>query len=85
MCIRDRFPKSGYESPTVHCVNSPAGIDGLEVYESMRGEGFELAKGYGTVQNLTFRIGNMGYIESADIDSMLEALGKVLADFGWKR
>jgi aspartate aminotransferase-like enzyme len=47
-------------------------------------EGFELAKGYGTVQNLTFRIGNMGYIESADIDSMLEALGQVLVDLGWK-
>jgi aspartate aminotransferase-like enzyme len=79
------FPKSGYESPTVNCVNAPAGIDGVAVYERMRGEGFELAKGYGTVQNLTFRIGNMGYIESADIDSMLEALGSVLVDLGWKR
>jgi len=79
------FPKSGYESPTVNCVNAPADIDGLDVYERMRGEGFELAKGYGTVQNLTFRIGNMGYIESEDIDSMLEALGLVLLDLGWKR
>ena len=76
------FPKSGYESPTVNCVNAPEGIDGLDVYERMRGEGFELAKGYGTVQNVTFRIGNMGYIESADIDSMLSALGKVLVDLG---
>ena len=78
------FPKSGYESPTVNCVNAPANIDGVEIYGKMRGEGFELAKGYGTVQNLTFRIGNMGYIEFADIDSMLEALGKVLIDLGWK-
>ena len=78
------FPKSGYESPTVNCVNAPAGIDGVAVYERMRGKGFELAKGYGTVQNLTFRIGNMGYIEFADIDSMLEALGSVLVDLGWK-
>jgi aspartate aminotransferase-like enzyme len=79
------FPRSGYESPTVNCVNAPANVDGLDVYGRMRGEGFELAKGYGTVQNLTFRIGNMGYIESADIDSMLEALGLVLLDLGWKR
>jgi len=78
------FPKSGYESPTVNCVNAPAGIDGVEVYERMRGEGFELAEGYGTIKNATFRIGNMGYIESADIDSMLEALGKVLVELGWK-
>jgi aspartate aminotransferase-like enzyme len=79
------FPKSGYESPTVNCVNAPANVDGLEIYGKMREEGFELAKGYGTVQNLTFRIGNMGYIESADIDSMLEALGSVLVKLGWKR
>jgi aspartate aminotransferase-like enzyme len=78
------FPKSGFESPTVNCVNSPSQIDGLEIYERMRGEGFELAKGYGAVQNLTFRIGNMGYIETADIDSMLQALGKVLVELGWK-
>ena len=79
------FPKSGYESPTVNCVKSPAGIDGLEVYERMHMEGFELAEGYGTIKNSTFRIGNMGYIESVDIDSMLETLRRVLAGLGWKR
>jgi len=77
------FPKCGYESPTVNCVNSPAGIDGVEVYNKVREEGFELAKGYGAVQNTTFRIGNMGYIESSDIDAMLEALADALAGLGW--
>jgi aspartate aminotransferase-like enzyme len=56
------FPKSGYESPTVTCVNAPANINGLVVYERMRDKGFELAKGYGSIKNVTFRIGNMGYI-----------------------
>ena len=79
------FPKSGYESPTVTCVNAPANIDGLEIYEKMRREGFELAKGYGSIKNVTFRIGNMGYIKTEDIDSMLEALRTVLVDLGWKR
>ncbi|MGW8289445.1 MAG: pyridoxal-phosphate-dependent aminotransferase family protein, partial [Candidatus Bathyarchaeia archaeon] len=78
------FPKSGYESPTVNCVNSPEGIDGVTVYEQMREKGFELAKGYGTVQNLTFRIGNMGYIESSDIGSMLGALEVVLDELQLK-
>ncbi len=78
------FPKSGYESPTVNCVNAPADIDGVAVYEEMREEGFELAKGYGSVQNATFRIGNMGYIEFEDINSMLDALGSVLVGLGWK-
>jgi len=77
------FPKRGYESPTVNCVNAPAGVDGVTIYEKMRTEGFELAKGYGTVQNLTFRIGNMGYIESETIDSMLVSLDSVLTGLGW--
>jgi aspartate aminotransferase-like enzyme len=77
------FPKAGYESPTVNCVNAPAGVDGVAVYEQMRNEGFELAKGYGTVQNATFRIGNMGYIETEDIDAMLSSLANVLTNLGW--
>jgi len=78
------FPESGYESPTVNCVNAPAGVDGVAIYEKMRDKGFELAKGYGSVQNTTFRIGNMGYIPFETIESMLQALGAVLSDLGWK-
>ncbi|MCW4015646.1 MAG: alanine--glyoxylate aminotransferase family protein [Candidatus Bathyarchaeota archaeon] len=77
------FPKSGYESPTVNCVNAPPGVDGVAVYEKMRDEGFELAKGYGSIQNATFRIGNMGYMPFETIDSMLESLAGVLSGLGW--
>ena len=72
------FPEPGYESPTVACVNAPERMSGLEVYERMRGRGFELAMGYGKLRERTFRIGNMGYIRSDDIDEMLRALGEVL-------
>ncbi|KXB04407.1 aspartate aminotransferase [candidate division MSBL1 archaeon SCGC-AAA261O19] len=72
------FPKEGYESPTVTCVNAPEGVSGPEVYEKMRGKGFELAKGYGEIKERTFRIGNMGHILLEDIDEMLKALGEVL-------
>lgn len=78
------FPKSGYESPTVTCVNAPANIDGLDIYDKMREKGFELAKGYGSIKNVTFRIGNMGYIEPEDVESLLDALRTVLVDLGWK-
>jgi aspartate aminotransferase-like enzyme len=79
------FPKGGYESPTVSCVNAPTNIDGIKIYVKMREKGFELAKGYGSIKNLTFRIGNMGYIKSEDITSMLKALRTVLASLGWKQ
>ncbi len=72
------YPKPGYESPTVACVNAPAGMKGLDVYERMRKEGFELAKGYGVLKERTFRIGNMGYITIEGIDEMLQTLGKVV-------
>jgi len=73
------FPKEGYESPTVTCINAPSKVSGPETYKKMREKGFELAKGYGNVKNTTFRIGNMGYIEFEEIESMLEALGEVSA------
>jgi aspartate aminotransferase-like enzyme len=72
------FPDKGYESPTVSCINAPEGVGGPAVYEAMRGEGFELAQGYGALNEKTFRIGNMGHIPDEYIDLMLKALGKVL-------
>jgi aspartate aminotransferase-like enzyme len=73
------FPRKGYESPTVTCVNAPEDMGGLEVYEKMRQQGFELAKGYGAIRESTFRIGNMGNIEFEDIEMMLERLETVLS------
>lgn len=72
------FPRKGYESPTVTCVNAPEGMSGIEIYERMRERGFELAKGYGEVKERTFRIGNMGYIRWEDIEEMLKALAEVI-------
>jgi aspartate aminotransferase-like enzyme len=72
------FPKRGYESPTVACVNAPKKMSGPEIYARMREHGFELAKGYGELKERTFRIGNMGCIHLEDIDEMFQALGEVL-------
>jgi aspartate aminotransferase-like enzyme len=44
----------------------------------MRERKIELAKGYGTVREKTFRIGNMGYIPFEDIQEMLENLREVV-------
>lgn len=74
------FPKKGYESPTVTCTNAPSNISGIEICQKMREKEFELAKGYGSVKNTTFRIGNMGYIEFKDIELMLKTLEKILID-----
>jgi len=72
------FPDKGYESPTVSCINAPKTIDGPTIYQKMRENGYELAQGYGALRKTTFRVGNMGWIESRDIGTMLEALKGVL-------
>jgi aspartate aminotransferase-like enzyme len=72
------FPKPGCESPTVSCVRAPKSMSGLEIYKRMRQRGFELAKGYGSLKDSTFRIGNMGYITFEDIREMLQALSEVV-------
>jgi len=72
------FPMEGYESPTVSCITAPEGMRGPDVYEAMRGKGYELAQGYGALKEETFRIGNMGWIPEGYIDGMLGALGEVV-------
>ncbi len=72
------FPEKGYRSPTVTCVNAPNHKTGFEIYKEMQEKGFELAKGYGNLEDATFRIGNMGYIPFENIELMLESLEEVL-------
>jgi len=70
--------RSGYESPTITCVRSPKGIDGVRIYELMRERGYELAKGYGELRHSSFRIGHMGYMPEEYIDEMLSELSSVI-------
>lgn len=73
------YPKRGYESPTVNCIKAPKGVPGKKIYDEMRLKGYELAQGYGALKDVTYRIGNMGYIPSLSLTSMLEALKEVYA------
>jgi aspartate aminotransferase-like enzyme len=75
----DTYAKKGYESPTVNCISAPEGMSGPDVYNAMRGQGFELAQGYGDLKPTTFRVGNMGWIPDEYISEMLLALGKVVS------
>ena len=74
------FAEPGYESPTITAVLTPKGIKGIEVYNAMRDRGFELAKGYGDVKEITFRIGHMGYMTFDDIKEMLDTLREVISE-----
>jgi aspartate aminotransferase-like enzyme len=47
------------------------------IREEMKKRGYTLGGGYGIWKNRTFRIGHMGDIPVADLETMLDALGEV--------
>jgi len=78
------FAEPGYYSPTITVIYNPPGVKGPVIYEEMRKRGVEIAKGYGKVRDVTFRIGHMGYITNEDIEVLFNTLREVLAALGYK-
>lgn len=78
------FAEPGYYSPTITVVYNPPGVKGPVIYEEMRKRGIEIAKGYGRVKDVTFRIGHMGYITDRDIEELFKTLREVLVSLGCK-
>ncbi len=78
------FAEPGYYSPTITVVYNPPGVKGPIIYEEMRKRGVEIAKGYGKVRDMTFRIGHMGYITDEDIEVLFTTLRDVLEALGYK-
>ncbi|MEL9999981.1 MAG: alanine--glyoxylate aminotransferase family protein [Desulfurococcaceae archaeon] len=78
------FAEPGYYSPTITVIYNPPGVRGPIIYEEMRKRGIEIARGYGAVKDITFRIGHMGYITDEDISILFETLREVLISIGYK-
>ncbi|MEM4718232.1 MAG: alanine--glyoxylate aminotransferase family protein [Desulfurococcaceae archaeon] len=78
------FAEPGYYSPTITVIYNPPGVKGPVIYEEMRKRGIEIARGYGKVKDITFRIGHMGYITDEDIELLLETLKEILLSLGFK-
>ena len=71
-------------SNTVTAVKMPAHIDGEALMELMRAEeNVVLAGGQGKLTGHIFRIGHLGYVTEADIQEVLDALGRVLPRVGF--
>ncbi|WP_434730887.1 alanine--glyoxylate aminotransferase family protein [Thermogladius sp. KZ2Tp1] len=79
------FAEPGYYSPTITVVYNPPGVKGPVIYEELRKRGIEIAKGYGKVRDITFRIGHMGYITQEDIEELFKNLKEVLTSLGFAK
>jgi len=78
------FADERYASNTVTAVKVPEGVDGRALTKLLREE-YDTVLGGGQ-QHLAgkiFRIGHLGYVQVADIEAVIEAVGKALPRLGF--
>lgn len=73
------FPDPRYASPTVTALRPPVGVDAHRLIQQARDQSVEFAGGQGELSGKIIRIGHLGYVHEADIQSALNTLERVLA------
>jgi aspartate aminotransferase-like enzyme len=68
----------GFRSPTVTCLTMPEGHTGSAVTAALKQRGYTIASGYGSLKDVTIRIGHMGDHTVAELDALLGELEQVL-------
>jgi aspartate aminotransferase-like enzyme len=78
------FARPSHASNTVTAVKVPPGVDGKKVSQVMRQEyGVVISGGQQDLEGKIWRIGHLGYVNERDIDEVLEAMSKALAQCGF--
>lgn len=73
------FPEEGYRSKTIGVVNR-GDLDFDAFHSALKSKGFEISNGYGEVKSSTFRIGHMGDVTPAKLETLLSAMDEVLEE-----
>ncbi|HNX03911.1 MAG TPA: aminotransferase class V-fold PLP-dependent enzyme, partial [Opitutales bacterium] len=74
------FPKAGFESRSLVCVNTPADIDMEKVNKVLKNQfNCMINLGYGKIKGKTFRISNMGDETEATIGELITQLDAAFA------
>ena len=76
----DPLAPRGHESPSVTTLVPKHGRTPRAVVDAMKERGFTLSGGYGRIKDDTFRIGHMGDLTLADVETMLAALAEVFEE-----
>ena len=69
---------AGFRSPTVTCLTVPPGKTGSAINEAMKGRGYTISAGYGSLKDTTIRIGHMGDHTLDELDALLAVLAEVV-------
>jgi aspartate aminotransferase-like enzyme len=78
------FAQSTCRSKTVIAVNYPEGIDDEQFRETLEQEhDVVITGGFARLKGKIFRVGSMGNVTSANVDTMVEAMGKTFSKMGY--
>lgn len=72
------FAASGFESPTVTCLNNDRGMDIGALNQHLRSRGMIISNGYGPLKGKNFRIAHMGDAQPEDLEELLVAIEEFL-------
>jgi aspartate aminotransferase-like enzyme len=72
------FAESGFESPTVTCVENTRGISVADLNAELGRQHVMLSNGYGKLKETTFRIGHMGDTEEWELRGLLATVDRIL-------
>jgi aspartate aminotransferase-like enzyme len=73
------FAPEGYRSQTVTTIENTRGVDVGALNAFLLVRGMRIAGGYGPIKESTFRIGHMGELTLDDLNTLLSAIEKFLA------
>lgn len=72
------FPKPGFESMTVTCINNTRGFNFSDLNKELGRRGMQISNGYGVLKDKTFRIAHMGELQMADMIEVTSAIEDIL-------
>ena len=72
------FAESGFESPTVTCVENTRGISVADLNAELGRQHVMLSNGYGKLKENTFRIGHMGDTQEWELRGLLATVDRIL-------
>jgi len=73
------YAEEGFRSNTISVINLN-GMDFKDFDKRLRQKGFEVSPGYGSVKEITFRIGHMGDLTEKDIQDLLDVMDETMEE-----
>jgi aspartate aminotransferase-like enzyme len=72
------YPEPGFESVSLTAIANTRKVAVAELNQKLGQRGMAISNGYGKLKELTFRIGHMGDVGMADLETLLSSIEEIL-------